>query len=528
MRRWLSLLAGAALLVLAAGCGQTPSLTIQLGTSTVSIVRGDGDTVAVTITRGGGASDPVDLTVSGAPANVAVTFSDATLAAGASSTTVHLDVAAAATEGTTTITVHATSGSLAASADLALEVTSLTVDGTVQALLGDGFAGATVAIQGVTDTTDANGAFSISGVSVPYDVAVGTPYGSGSAGHLFVGMTSPNPVLTPYGALAVSGDPGYYPEATVAGDLSAPVPVGSEAKVCLEGATVAIYGCDTVHAGNTAYSISAMWADGGAVSFTLHALVSQLDANDLPTGYDGYGTATGSVTDGGTTTVNVTVGAAPATSNLTLTMNPPAGLPADEFAAGAELGSTFTMPVFDTNSAPAASITVPVPQFGGVTYGAYAVGRAPSGSGSSLAWKRRLPASGTATFNLDAPATLIAPADGATGIGTGDTLEISSTGGSPVTFIVSSYPDDSFLLVTTMDNAITIPDLTTVGVTLHGATTYTWGVYQSPTTTTMEEAATSWLTDYYGALLAMASGGPGSPLDAGTILATASRDFTTP
>ena len=528
MRRWLSMTLGVALLVLAAGCGQTPTLTIQLGVSTISIVRGDNDTVAITVTRGGGASDPVDLTVSGTPSNVTASFADATLAPGATATTLQLDIAAAATEGNTTVTVHATSGSLAASADLTLDVTSLTVNGTVHALFGDGFAGATVAIQGVTDTTDANGAFSISGVAVPYDVAVGTPYATGSAGHLFMGMTSPNPVLTPYGPLAVSSVGGYYPEATVNGDLSAPVPVGSEAKVCLEGATVAIYGCDTVAPGNTAYSIDAMWPDGGAVSFTLHALVTQLDADDLPTGYDGYGTATGSVADGGTTTVNVTVGAAPATSSLTLAMNPPAGLPADEFAAGAELSSTFTMPVFDSSSVPAAMIAVPVPQFGGASYAAYAAARASSGGGTSLAWKQMIPSSGTTTFNLDAPATLIAPADGATGIGAGDTLEISGTGGVPVTFIVSSYPDDSFLLVTTMDSAVTIPDLTTVGAALHGATAYQWSVYQSPTTSTMEEAAASWLTDYYGVLLAMNSGGPGSPVDDGTILATGTRDFTTP
>jgi hypothetical protein len=525
MKRWLSMLLGAALLMLAASCNQSPTLGIKLGTSTISIVRGDQDTVAVTIT--GSSGGPVTLTISGAPSNVTAALTDVTLPAGATSTTLQLQVAAAAVEGSYTLTVHGTSGSLAASAELTLEITSLTVNGSVHGLLGDGFPGAKVAIQGMTSTTDASGAFVIGGVSVPYDVAVGVIADSHPVGQLFMGMTTGDPVLTPYGALVATAATGYYPTAAVTGNLSAVVPVGSEARVCLEGAGVAIYGCSVVDSGDTAYSFSAFWEQGSSVSFTLHALVTQLDANGVPTGYDAYGTATGSVASGGTTNVNVALGAAPSTNMLTLSMNSPAGFDPSSFEAGAELSSNFTMPVLSTFNPPSASLSVPVPQFGGATYSAMVTASPSGASAASTGWKQKIPPSSTTTFDLGAPATLIAPADGATGIGIGSRLQISSTGGVPVTFIMFDGIGPA-ILVTTMDSSVAIPDLTTVGVFMPAASPYNWSVIMSPTVSNMEHAAETWFSDYYGAILATQFGGPGSPLDAGAIMSTAGRDFTTP
>lgn len=524
MKRWLSVLLGAVLLMLAASCSQSPTLGIKLGTSTISIVRGNQDTVAVTIAGSGGG--PVTLTISGAPPNVTATLTEVTLPAGATSTTLQLQVAAAAAEGSYTVTVHGTSGSLAASADLTLDITSLTVNGSVHGFLDDGFPGAKVAIQGMTTTTDASGAFVIGGVSVPYDVAVGVIAGTQPIGQLFMGMTASDPVLTPLGTITATLD-SYYPEATVTGNLSAAVPAGSEANICLEGVGVAIYGCDTVSAGSTAYTISAFWQQGTSVSFTLHALVTQLGANRVPTGYDAYGTAAGSVAAAGTTAVNVTLGAAPTTNTLTLSMNAPAGFDSNSFTASAEISSDFTMPVFSTDIAPSTSLTVAVPRFGGATYSATASASPSGGGATSIGWKQKIPSSSTTTFDLDAPATLIAPTDGVTGIGVGSTLQISSTGGAPVTFIMSSGSSDPIIAVTTMDNSISIPDLTTVGAPLPAATSYSWTAYMSPSSGTIEQAADTWLTDFYGALLAK-SGGPGSRLDAGVILGTARRGFTTP
>ncbi len=535
MKRIASTFLISSLLVLLASCSQaptleTPSLTLELGDSTIQIMRGDQDTVAITITRGGGLADPVNLSVSGAPAGVTTTFSADVLNPTTTSSTLELNVAAAATDGAYNVVVQATSGSLAASKTLSLDVASLTVNGVVHGILGDAFANATVAIQGTTAVSGTDGAFSIPGVSLPYDVLVHVSDGGNPLTHVFEGMTSPNPTLSAYGALQASLVNGLYASATIDGNLDSVVPVGSQARVCVEGTTFVVYGCDTVNPGDTAYSISTMWERGTNAPFTLHALVTQLDGDNLPTGYDGYGTATGSVADGGSTTVDVTLGAAPATAPLTINVNAPAGMTNRNFNAGAKLSPTFTMPVVGANALSVSSISVPVPQFAGSTY--TVVGQAvPAGTGgASLAWQQMLPSAGTVTFTLDAPPTVVGPLDGASGVGTGDVLEIASTGGSPVTFIMFGSGGSSYLLVTTMSNSITIPDVNDfgAGVGLAPATAYDWAVYRSPTASNMTEAADFWLTDYYHAQQAVVAGGPGSRVDAGTILVTETRSFTTP
>ena len=68
-------------LVLAA-CGQTPSITLSLDVATAELLRGSDVQVEVTVTRLGGATADVALTVTGLPANVDASFSPATLSGG--------------------------------------------------------------------------------------------------------------------------------------------------------------------------------------------------------------------------------------------------------------------------------------------------------------------------------------------------------------------------------------------------------------------------------------------------------------
>lgn len=71
----------AVVLVLAA-CGQTPSITLSIDAATAELLRGSEVQVEVNLTRAGGATTDVALTVTGLPANVDASFAPATLSGG--------------------------------------------------------------------------------------------------------------------------------------------------------------------------------------------------------------------------------------------------------------------------------------------------------------------------------------------------------------------------------------------------------------------------------------------------------------
>lgn len=126
-----------ALLVAASACGSdspsdpggdTPSISITLGSTTIVFQQGQDETVSVTVTRSGGFSGAVDLAVTGLPSGV--TAPGAQIAAGASQATLALSAAAGAVVGSATATVRATaSGVAAATATLSIEVTAMPTGG---------------------------------------------------------------------------------------------------------------------------------------------------------------------------------------------------------------------------------------------------------------------------------------------------------------------------------------------------------------------------------------------------------------
>jgi hypothetical protein len=522
MQRLSALGALAAVALFLASCTPAPGLNVTLASTSQTLIRGESTTLDVTITRSGSISGNVTLGVAGLPVGVVAAFADDTLDAAENGTTLTIDVTPAAVEGSVTLTANAVAAGLAGSATFDLEITSLTVDGQVLDLLGNGLTGVQVAIQGTTDTSDADGNFSIGGVAVPYDLA--TFYaGTQPVAHVFVGMTDADPVLLPYAALIAT----MPPTGTIDGNLSAPVPAGETARVCAAGLSLEVIGCDTVIAGATAYSISASWPAGSSASVRLHALVGEYDADGLPVGYSAYGTADGSVANGGATTIDVTLGGAPSTTTLAASMNRPAGLDPDGITVGARLSDTATLPLFTFAGAVDGFSGVPVPTLGGVSYGVYAVARSATGA-SSHGWEFGLGGGTTTTIDLPIPPSLIGPADGATGIGVGDTLTIGGGSTGAYTFVLTPLLSELAIGITTMDSSASIPDLSGFGVALPASTAYNWAVIVTPGMATVEDAGVAWIGTYYEVLLALESGGGGSPTGSGSIMATESRGFATP
>lgn len=84
-----------------------PTLALAISPTVRAVPPGQIGTATVTITRGGTFVAPVDLTAESVPANVAVTFSPATIPAGAVTSSVTLTVDASAAHGQHAITIRA-------------------------------------------------------------------------------------------------------------------------------------------------------------------------------------------------------------------------------------------------------------------------------------------------------------------------------------------------------------------------------------------------------------------------------------
>jgi hypothetical protein len=343
-------------------------------------------------------------------------------------------------------------------------------------------------------------------------------------------MRAADPVVLPVGVLEASAG---YPQGTVSGSLTPAVPSGFSAVVCADGQGVAMYTvvggggpCEVVAGGSSTYSLGVFWTQGSSVPVTVHALVRQLDANGLSTAIGSYGTGSGTLTNGGTATVDVAMGAPPSTTTVATDVNLPSGFAFSHLDMGIVLSPTFTLPVFMNAAPTSTSLNVVLPQLAGGTISAFAVGSV-GGQSESYGWAMG-GTGGPVTLTLGTPPTMTAPSDGATGIGVGDTLSIASTGGAAATFLLYPFGGGASMSITTMDNSVTIPDLSGLGFPLLASTSYDWQVTLSPTATTMEDAGVAWAGDLYAAMFALENGGPPSGAASGTTMSTAVRQFNTP
>jgi alpha-tubulin suppressor-like RCC1 family protein len=101
----------------------TPAIAIALGASTLSVTPGNDNTLTVNVTRSGGFTGVVNLTLEGAPAGVTGTFSPAAVPADASSSTLTISASGSAAPGSHGLSVRATgSGVTAQTASLSLTV----------------------------------------------------------------------------------------------------------------------------------------------------------------------------------------------------------------------------------------------------------------------------------------------------------------------------------------------------------------------------------------------------------------------
>ena len=104
----------------------TPSITVSVGSTTVTATPGTSATVPITVTRAGGATGDIALAAEGLPANVTASFAPTPIPGTSTASTMTLVVGAGAAAATTSITVRATlTGAAAQTATVALTVGSV-------------------------------------------------------------------------------------------------------------------------------------------------------------------------------------------------------------------------------------------------------------------------------------------------------------------------------------------------------------------------------------------------------------------
>jgi hypothetical protein len=105
------------------GTNPTPAIAISLSANTISVTQGSTGSVTVSLTRSGGFTGDVSLTVEGLPSGVTYTATPASLGSAVSSSVITIGAGGTATPATTNLTVRATgTGVTAQTATLALTV----------------------------------------------------------------------------------------------------------------------------------------------------------------------------------------------------------------------------------------------------------------------------------------------------------------------------------------------------------------------------------------------------------------------
>ena len=501
--------------LLAACSGPVPGLQLGLGSASVALLRGGSVDVDVTVTRNGGATGAVALSVTGLPANVTASFAPAALDGAVVDSVLTLSASAAAIEAMPTLTVEATGASLTAEATLDLSIESLALDGRVVGLFGVPLAGVAVASQGETTFTDTDGGFELDGLATPYELVLSTAVGSGGV-HVFEDLTTATPVLTPAFAIGGLGPAGE--SATVSGNVlgGAAIAADRNVMVCAEGLDLVAFGCDRAGPGDTAYSLSAVWFGPTTTSIRVHALHYETGVDDTPSAYLGYETFDLSLSDGDADARDLAL--APVASVLVEgSLTAAAGLTIAETIGAVRFGPRLAMDLF-VSTALAGDVSVLMPALTGATYDFATIGDGPSGL--SLVWTVD---QGTnfGTLAVQAPLTQGSPLDATLGVDLATSFTSSASDEVRTYFFQGPGP---VLALTTTRTAVTMPDPALGGLAFPAGDAYNWYALGHGLTDADAALGRS-LLDYYDLVVFLGLGGPSFDQDGVLTLGTP-RGFT--
>jgi hypothetical protein len=252
---------------------------------------------------------------------------------------------------------------------------------------------------------------------------VSAPIGDGGI-HVYEGMTTPTPRVRP--AFAFFGGPPSGFGATIAGSLAGgALGAGEVVVACVEGLAIPAYGCDVLTSGDVDFSIGATWFDTATTSVRLHALHIAVDGDGVPTSYLGYDTDVLNLSDGVVTLTGLNFDPV-ASGTLFGTTSHPEGATNQGLIVMARFGPNLSMH-FAQIQDPGPAFEVLVPVLPGLSYDVFFGAAVDSTSVNTWKLDAGLDAG---TFDVAAPAQMVAPADGAIGVDLATTFSSTSDGGA--------------------------------------------------------------------------------------------------
>ncbi len=478
-------------LTAATGAILTAAAGSALGSATITInpVSLAVSPMALVVTAGSAASN-LTANLTGSSSAIAWTLSGpGTISTTTGATTAYtppVSVTAA-----TAATLTATSGRTSGQANITINPSPgpiITVAGQILDVAGMPVANAPVAIGTQKTTTDANGHFTIAGVTTPYDLVTVTVWNGEQLCIELRGLTRTDPTIA-----FTTGDPPLVNQARVAGNLSGgdPLSTSGDYTYVVIGSPVTRQAAPVV---DNPFDMLLEWSGPTSFSGNLHALQFAADGfSQPPTSYKGYGTKTGVTVTHGTTqsgqdltldsvstanlsgSITLPSAAYSLTSMyLTLTFDDGASIPLFNWADSA-LAFNYLMPSgigATGNLGVTATVT-------GAQSVASASGLAPNTSGVSL--------------EVHAAALQLLPAEASTGVTTDTDFTWTAFDGG--LYFVYFYPDSGgdydypptlpAYIVVTSGTTTKIPDLVALGIGqgLPTGTGYTWSVTaQAPLT----------------------------------------------
>src|SRR5215831_9184171 len=162
-----------------------------------------------------------------------------------------------------------------------------TVNGQIHDGLGQGLPGRTIVIGTATATTDANGQFSISGVTTPYDLVIIEPAPDRTA-TVYAQLTRLDPKVDDFGTVTTATR-----AATLGGNLAGgdplPTPDGEYTLVSWGSPERSTFAAQS----GSPYSVPVVWSGPSSTTGAVHSLQFTIDGNGTITGYKAHAVKTG-------------------------------------------------------------------------------------------------------------------------------------------------------------------------------------------------------------------------------------------
>lgn len=228
-----------------------------------------------------------------------------------------------------------------------------------------------------------------------------------------------------------------------------------------------------------AYNLGTVsWFGPATTTGTIHALQWQRDAGGLPIDYKGYGTKTGvALSNGGAFPGQNVALTNVAEANLSGSVSVPTGYTLSQKVLSVSFSPNANVPVL-TDSTATNNFSYVTPNIGGATMLLAATATKPAMAQVVISYKAGLAPSATGvSLNIPAAPELGLPANAATNITPSTDFSWSAfSGGVYMVYFNGPGSQPGYYVVTTATTT-RIPDLSSLGLALPPATSYSWSVY---------------------------------------------------